>query len=71
MPEEIAGDPGPAKETPMDLTPTPKVAAAGAGGAASIVLIWVLSLIGVTLPAEVAAAIATLLAFGAGYLKSA
>ena len=69
MPEEIAGDPGPAKETIMNLTPTPKVAAAGAGGAASIVLIYVLSLVGITLPPEVAAAITTLLAFGAGYLK--
>lgn len=69
MSEETAGDPGPAKETTMSYTPTPKVAAAGAGGATSIILIYVLSLMGVELPPEVAAAIATLLAFAAGYLK--
>ena len=69
-PEETAGDPGPAEETPMDLTPTPKVAAAGTGGALSIVLIYLLAQVGVDLPPEVAAAAATLVAFAAGYLRT-
>ena len=54
------------------MTPThPKVKAAGAAGAASIVLVWALGLAGVTLPPEVASALTTLLAAGAGWLRSA
>lgn len=51
--------------------PNKKVQAGGAAGAASIVVVYVLSLLGVALPPEVASALTTLLAFGAGYLKSA
>jgi hypothetical protein len=51
-----------------DLAPTAKVSAAGAAGAGSVVLCWLLSLFGVDVPAPVAAALATLLAAGAGYL---
>lgn len=49
--------------------PTPKVAAAGVGGSLAVVLVWVAGLAGVEMPAEVAAAVALLLSFGAGYLK--
>lgn len=51
-----------------DYAPTAKVSAAGAAGAASVVLCWLLSLFGIDVPAPVAAALATLLAAGAGYL---
>jgi hypothetical protein len=57
----------------------PKVVAASAGagaaGAATVVLIWMVSLIGVEVPPEVASAITTLLSAGAayagGYFRSA
>lgn len=50
--------------------PTPKVAAAGIGGALSVILIYLVRvLLNTELPAEVAASVATVLAFGAGYLK--
>lgn len=48
----------------------PKVAAAGIGGAVTTVLIWGATAAGIEIPAEVAAAIATIIAFGAGYLKT-
>lgn len=48
----------------------PKVAAAGVGGAATTVVLYALSeMLGVEVPAEVASAIAGVIAFGAGYLK--
>jgi hypothetical protein len=46
-----------------------KVIAAGAAGAATTVLVWVASLFGVDTPPEVAAALTTLLATFAGWLK--
>lgn len=54
----------------MSAKPTPKVAAAGATGAAAIVLIWLLAQFGIEMPGEVGAAVAVLLATGAGYLKT-
>ncbi len=51
------------------VAPRPKIAAAGIAGAATTILIWILhDLVGVEVPPEVAAALATLLAFAAGYL---
>lgn len=51
-------------------SPTAKVEAAGIGGAATTVLIYLVqTYTEVTLPATVAAAIVTLIAFGAAYLK--
>jgi hypothetical protein len=48
--------------------PRPKVAAAGIAGAATTLLIWILnSFLGVEVSPEVAAALATILAFVAGY----
>lgn len=49
--------------------PHPKVAAGGAAGAASIVLVWALAQAGVEIPPEVASALTTLLSFGAAYMK--
>lgn len=49
--------------------PHPRVQAAGAAGAASIVLVWAVSQAGVTMPAEVASAVTTLLSFAAAYLR--
>jgi hypothetical protein len=55
--------------TQPSVTPTSKVKAAGLAGVGGTLIITILGLLGVELPAEVAAAIVTLLAFGAGYLK--
>ncbi len=50
--------------------PRPKVAAAGIAGALATVVVFALSQAGIVLPAEVVAALVTLVAFGAGYLKT-
>jgi putative flippase GtrA len=50
-----------------DLKPQPKVAAGGIGGAAALVIIWVAGLLGLDVPAEVAAAIVGLVSFGVAY----
>lgn len=49
------------------MNPTPKVVAGGAGGAITIIVVWVLSLVGVDMPAVVASAVTTVASFGAGY----
>ena len=49
--------------------PVPKVAASGQAGAAALVLVYVANLLGLEVPAEVAAALVGLLMFAAGYLK--
>lgn len=49
--------------------PTPKVAAAGGAGAATVVIVWLLGMAGVAVPPEVASAITALLSFAAGYLR--
>lgn len=51
------------------LKPTPKVAAGGAAGAASILLVWILGQSGLDVPAEVAAALTVLIGTGAAYMK--
>ena len=51
------------------MSPTPKVQAAGAAGAVTTVLVWGVGLAGVDVPPEVAAAVTTLFAFGAAYIK--
>jgi len=51
--------------------PHPKVAAGGAAGSASIVLVYVLGQCGVEVPAEVASALTVLIGFAGGYLKRA
>jgi hypothetical protein len=51
------------------MTPTPKIQAAGAAGAATTVLVFVAGQLGLDITPEVAAAVTTLIATGAGYLK--
>ena len=48
----------------------PKIQAAGAAGALTVVLIWVLSMFSVDVPAEAASALTLLFTLGAGYIKS-
>ena len=51
--------------------PVPKVVAAGLGGAVATILLWLVEVTtGVEVPALVAGAATTLLAFAAGYLKA-
>lgn len=50
------------------LAPTNKMAAVGATGALTTLLLYVVSFWGVKLPPEVAAAVTVLLSFAAGYL---
>jgi uncharacterized membrane-anchored protein len=55
---------------PTDYTPVPKVAAAGIGGSIAVIVIWIAqTYLNVVIPAEVAASIATVASFVAGYLK--
>lgn len=52
-------------------TPTPKVAAAGIGGALAVIVVWLIgATTAVDVPGEVGAAIATVCGFLSGYLKS-
>lgn len=53
---------------PASSAPTRKVTAAAIGGALASVIVWALSLAHIDVPAEVAAALATLCAFAAGYV---
>ncbi len=55
--------------TQTTSTPRPKVIAAGAGGMSATVLVALVNALGLDMPAEVAAALVTVWAFGAGYLK--
>lgn len=48
---------------------SPKVTAATAAGALATIIVYVVSLFGVEVPAEVAAALATLIAVVAAYVK--
>lgn len=52
------------------LTPRPKVAAAGIGGAVATVVVFIVAAFGVDIPGGVEAAIATIVSFSAGYFKS-
>ncbi|MDP2712316.1 MAG: hypothetical protein Q8O56_13950 [Solirubrobacteraceae bacterium] len=54
---------------PENKTPVPKVAAAGAAGAAATVIVFLASQFDVEMSAEVGGAFATLFAFAGGYLK--
>jgi hypothetical protein len=50
------------------LAPTSKVTAAGVGGAAALIVVWVLSLFHVDVPTLVSAALTLVASFGAGYV---
>jgi hypothetical protein len=52
------------------LAPYPKVQAAGFGGAVVTVLMFLAPLVNVEVPAEVAAASATIVAYAAGYVRT-
>jgi hypothetical protein len=54
------------RNTPV--LPEKKVTAATLAGAIATIIVWVLHLLGVDMPAEVAAAITTVLAAVAGYM---
>ena len=69
MTEKLAGDAGPGKEPRTRTQIAPKVGAAGVGGAFSVLVVYLLGLAGVQLDTEIAAALATIFAFAAGYLK--
>lgn len=49
----------------------PKTTAAGVAGAVTLVIVFVLGQLGVEIPADVAAAVVTIIAFAAAYLKGA
>lgn len=48
----------------------PKTTAAGIAGAVTLVIVFVLGQLGVDIPADVAAAVTTIIAFVAAYVKS-
>lgn len=52
------------------MKPVPKVQAAGTAGAAATLLVFVAYELGIDVPPEVAAALATVLGFAAGWLKA-
>lgn len=56
--------------SPAGALPTSKVAAGGAAGSLTVVLVWVLGELGLDITAEVASALTVLLSTGAAYLKS-
>lgn len=58
--EEAAG-----AESPK--TPRPKVQAAGIGGAVATLIVFIVGVLGVEVPPEAAAALATIAAFALGY----
>lgn len=57
-------------EPTVSYTPQPKVVAAGIGGAVAVIVVWALqTFANIQVPAEVAAAFATVLSFASGYIK--
>jgi putative flippase GtrA len=54
--------------TSTDSTPVPKVVAAGATGAVTIILVWLAGQAGIEIPPEVASSITTVCSFITGYL---
>lgn len=52
------------------MRPVPKVAAAGIGGAVATITVYIAAQFGVEIPGDVGAAIATVVAFAAAYLRS-
>jgi hypothetical protein len=53
--------------TPDSPLPTRKVGSGALAGAVSVILVWILSLFGVDMPAEVASAITLVLMFATSY----
>lgn len=48
----------------------PKVVAGGVAGSITVVLVWVASLAGLSVPPEVASAVTGILSFAAGWAKA-
>lgn len=55
--------------SPPGPLPTTKVAAAGAAGSLTVLLVWVAGLLGLDVPAEAASAFTVLVGTTAAYLK--
>jgi hypothetical protein len=53
-----------------NMQPGAKMAAVGVAGAGAVVLVWIAGLLGIDMPPEVAAALAVLLNFAAGYFRT-
>lgn len=54
------------------MTPVnPKVQAAGAAGAVTVLLVWIAGMFGLDVPPEAASAFTVLVSAAAGYIKSA
>jgi hypothetical protein len=68
-PREVDPDDYP-DHTIRHLAPEPKVTAAAVAGAATVVLAYVMDLLGLELPPAVAAAVTVLLMAGTAYLKN-
>lgn len=51
------------------MKPTPKVAAGGAAGAVTVVLVWVAGMFDIAVPPEVASAATVLISSGVSYWK--
>lgn len=51
------------------LAPTPKVASGTAAGSVTVMVVWVLGLVGLAVPATVAAALTVLFGFAAAWLR--
>lgn len=51
------------------MMPTDKITAVGAAGALALLIAWLLSLAGVTMPAAEQTALTVVLMVGAGYLR--
>lgn len=51
------------------LAPTPKVASGTAAGATTVLVVWVVGLLGLAIPATVAAALTMLFGFAAAWLR--
>lgn len=47
----------------------PKIASAGIAGALTVVLVWIVGVLGIAVPAEVASAVTVIIAFAAGYMR--
>lgn len=66
--DRMGGAGYPVRMSEPSRRPTRKVTGAGLGGAIAVVWVWLIELSGTSVPPEVAAALATIAAFGGGYL---
>lgn len=62
----MTGDRQPINQTSM--APTTKVAAGGVAGALTILVVWILGLLHVTVPPEVASALTVVISFATSYI---